>query len=95
MRLWQKSQMMMNLQLVYRLLAAVEEQRHGFLKVRGIELVREVEQMNAAGLVTASVRENAGETFAVINQVTNSGQAFLRAFKNQPPKMADTTCADA
>jgi hypothetical protein len=71
--------------LVHTLLAAVEEQPYGFLKVRGVELVREVELMNAAGLVVASFGDNAGEAVAVINRVTDSGKAFLRVFKNQPP----------
>jgi hypothetical protein len=75
----------MNLPLVHTLLAAAEEQPYGFLKVRGSELVREVELMNAAGLVVATVGDNAGEAVAVINRITDSGNAFLRAFKNQPP----------
>ena len=86
---------MVNLQLVHKLLAAVEEQRHGFLKVRGAELVREVKLMAGAGLVVVSVGENAGEAVVVINRITDSGQTFLRAFKKQPfPKMADHASAE-
>jgi hypothetical protein len=76
---------MVNLNLVYTLLAATEEQPYGFLNVRDADLVREVELMAAAGLVDASLGNAGPVAFAVINRVTDSGSAFLRAFKNQPP----------
>jgi hypothetical protein len=86
---------MVNLQLVHTLLVTAEEQPYGFLKVRGADLVREIELMTAAGLVDASVRDEAGEAVAVINRVTDSGQAFLRAFKNHPmPQMAEHANAE-
>ncbi len=75
---------MVNLTLAHSLLVAAEEQPYGFLKVQGVELAHEVELMAAAGLVEASVGSGNNETFGVINRVTEKGQAFLRAFKNQP-----------
>ena len=75
----------MNLRLVHRLLTAANDQPYGFLKVRGAELAREVELMASAGLVDASATVHGLETYAVINRITDSGQAFLRAFKNAPP----------
>jgi hypothetical protein len=75
----------MNLQLVHTLLAAAQEPPSGFLNVRGADRVREVEMMAEAGLVDASLGQAGTAAFAVINRVTDSGHAFLRAFKNQPP----------
>jgi DNA-binding PadR family transcriptional regulator len=74
-----------NLSLVHTLLTAANEQPYGFLRVRGADLIREVELMAAAGLVEASRAEDGDEPIAVINRVTDSGEAFLRAFQNQPP----------
>ena len=76
---------MVNLNLAHTLLIAAGEQSSGFLNVRGPDLVREVELMAAAGLVDASLGNAGTDAFAVINRVTDSGHAFLRAFKNQPP----------
>jgi hypothetical protein len=66
-------------------LTAANDQPYGFLKVRGADLAREVELMASAGLVEASPRVEGLETYAVINRVTDGGDAFLRAFKGQPP----------
>jgi hypothetical protein len=74
-----------NLNLVHSLLVAAQKQPWGFLNVRGTEPVREVELMASAGLVDASLGNADAGPFAVINRVTKQGQAFLRAFKNQPP----------
>jgi len=76
---------MVNLDLAHSLLLATQGQPSGFLNVRGVDLVREVEMMAAAGLVDASVGNANTVAFAVINRVTDSGHAFLRAFKDQPP----------
>jgi hypothetical protein len=75
----------MNLNLVHRLLKAANEQPYGFLKVRGSHLAREVEMMAAAGLVESPGIVHGLETYAVINRLTDSGQSFLRAFRNDPP----------
>jgi hypothetical protein len=80
---------MVNLNLAHALLVAADGQPHGFLKVRSADLVREIELMAAAGLVDASFENTDSEAYGVINRVTESGQAFLRAFKNQPPQMAE------
>jgi hypothetical protein len=78
-----------NLSLAHALLVTADGQPYGFLKVRSAELVHEVELMAAAGLVEASLGNPDTERYAVINRVTDSGQAFLRAFKNQPPEIAE------
>jgi hypothetical protein len=78
-----------NLDLAHALLVAADGQPYGFLKVRSADLIREVELMAAAGLVEASLGNTDAEGYAVINRVTDSGQAFLRTFKNQPPQMAE------
>ena len=78
----------MNLNLVYKILKAVDEQPYGFLRLRGIDFAREVEMMAAAGLVESAATVTGLETFAVIKRVTDSGYSFLRAFKNGPPMMA-------
>jgi hypothetical protein len=84
----------MNLKLTHALLVAADGQPYGFLKVRSPDLVREVELMAAAGLVDASFGNTDTEGYAVINRVTDSGRAFLRAFKNQPPQMAELAFAE-
>jgi hypothetical protein len=84
----------MNLNLAHALLVAADGQPYGFLKVRSADLVREVELMAEAGLVDASLGSADTEGYAVINRVTDSGQAFVRAFKNQPPQMAELASAE-
>jgi hypothetical protein len=74
----------MDLNLVHELLSSANKQPYGFLKVRGAELAREVEQMAAAGLVEASSPVYGFETYAVINRVTNAGDSFLRVFATPP-----------
>ena len=85
---------MVNLNLVHSLLVAADEQPYGFLNVRGADLVREVELMAAAGLVDASLGNAGPEAYAVINRVTEQGHVFLRAFKTQPPQMAELASAE-
>jgi len=77
-----------NLKLVHTLLKATDEQPYGFLRVRGAELIHEVEMMAAARLVDASFFEDEEGPGAVINRVNNSGTAFLRAFRNSQPDSA-------
>jgi len=57
-------------------------------------LVHEVELMAAAGLVDASLGKTDSEAYMVINRVTDSGQAFLRAFKDQAPPLAELASAE-
>jgi hypothetical protein len=83
----------MNLNLAHALLVAADGQPHGFLKVRSADLIREVELMAAAGLVEASLEDTDADGYAVINRVTASGQAFLRAFKHHPPPVVELTSA--
>ena len=84
----------MNLDLAHALLVAADGQPYGFLKVRSADLIHEVELMAAAGLVDASLGNADAEGYAVINRVTDSGQAFLRAFKYQSPQMAELAAID-
>lgn len=78
------SQKVMNLNLVHELLLAANDQPYGFLKVRGTELSREVEQMTSAGLVEAAPTVNGLETYTVIHRLTAAGDSFLRAFGDHP-----------
>lgn len=71
--------------LVHTLLTATNEQPYGFLRIRGADLIREVELMADAGLIEASRVEDGEEPVAVINRVTDEGEAFLRAFRSRPP----------
>lgn len=83
-----------NLDLVHALLVAADGQPYGFLKVRSADLIREVELMAAAGLIDSSLGKTDTEGYAVINRVTDAGQAFLRAFKSKPPQMAELASAE-
>jgi hypothetical protein len=79
----------MNPNLTHALLVAANGQPYGFLKVRSVDLVHEVELMAAAGLVEASLGNTDADGYAVINRVTDSGEAFLRTFNNQPSQTAE------
>jgi hypothetical protein len=79
----------MNLDLVDKILRAVNDQPYGFLKVSGRHLAREIELMAAAGLVEASPTVHGLRTYAVIKRVTDSGHSFLRAFKELAPTSSD------
>jgi hypothetical protein len=46
--------------------------------------------MAAAGLVDASPTVHGLQTYVVIKRVTDSGQSFLRAFKEHAPRPAKT-----
>ena len=78
----------MNLNLVHKILRAANDQPYGFLKLNGRHLAREIELMAAAGLIEASPTVHGLETYAVIKTVTDSGQSFLRAFKDASPAPA-------
>jgi hypothetical protein len=64
------------------LMVAADEQRHGFLKIRGIAARNEVCLMAEAGLVEATLSDGQRDSFAVINRLTDSGREFLRAFED-------------
>ena len=72
----------MNLNVVHKILRAANAQPYGFLKVNGRHLAREIELMAAAGLVEASPTVHGLQTYAVIKRVTDLGQSFRRAFKD-------------
>lgn len=75
----------MNLILAQQLLAAANEQPHGFLRVRGWEFAHEVRLLADAGLAEAcAVDELSPSPSAVIKSITNAGQAFLRALNRAP-----------
>src|SRR5437879_5621850 len=73
-----------NLSRVYKLLAAADGQRHGFLKINGRDHDHLVQLMAEAGLVEASVNSAKGQSFTSIDQLTDLGRTFLRAFKDHP-----------
>jgi hypothetical protein len=78
----------MNLTYAHKLLVAADEQRHGFIKLRGVEADREVRLMVAAGLIDATFNDGREGSFTSINRLTASGESFLRAFKDKPiPEM--------
>jgi hypothetical protein len=72
----------MNLPYAYDLLVAADGQRHGFIKLRGSDADHEVRLMAEAGLVEATFDDGNEGSFTSINRVTETGQTFLRAFKN-------------
>jgi hypothetical protein len=80
----------MNLPYTYELLAAADEQRHGFIKLRGIQADHEVRLMAKAGLVKATFDDGKEGSFTSINRLTETGEAFLRAFKNHTIPAAAT-----
>jgi hypothetical protein len=71
-----------NLRLAYKLIAEVERQPAGFLKVRGREAAREVYLMAEAGLVKANESDELDPTEAVITRITHAGHQFYRALNN-------------
>jgi hypothetical protein len=75
----------MNLELVYQLLVAATEQRHGFLKIpKGwAEGEGDVREMASAGLVEATLNDGQEGGFTSINRVTTAGEAFLRVFEGR------------
>jgi hypothetical protein len=86
----------MNLPYTYELLAAADEQRHGFMKLHGIQAEHEVRLMAQAGLVQATLDDGKEGSFTSINSVTEMGQTFLRAFKDHTtPAEATLTASQA
>jgi hypothetical protein len=86
----------MNIPYTYELLAAADEQRHGFIKLRGIQADHEVRLMAHAGLVEATFNDGKEGWFTSITRVTEAGQTFLRAFKNHTiPAEATLTASQA
>jgi hypothetical protein len=74
----------MNLAYVHKLLAAADQQRHGFLKIRGRHAKDEVRLMAEAGLVDATLSDNKDDSFTAINHLTDAGHAFLRVLDSPP-----------
>jgi hypothetical protein len=74
----------MNLSYAHKLLVAANQQRHGFLQIRGRQADREVQLMAEAGLVDATLNDGKDESFTAINRLTDLGHKFLRAFKDSP-----------
>lgn len=77
------------------LLTAANEQRHGFIKLRGVYADREVRMMVNAGLVNATFATDDYGAFASINRVLAAGQTFLRASNEQSALSPATTRARA
>src|ERR1700682_6223730 len=74
----------MQLPYVFQLLAAADQQRHGFLELHGIKAKQEVKLMAQAGLVEATLDDGKEGSFTSINRVSAMGRTFLGAFKNRP-----------
>jgi hypothetical protein len=72
----------MNLPLAYKIIGEAEHQPSGFLKVRGHELAREVQQMAEAGLIKAAESDELDPSEAVITRITHAGHQFYHALKN-------------
>lgn len=74
----------MNLFLVQKLLAAANNRRHGFLKVRGQRAESEVRLMAAFGLIEATLNNGDEGSFTAITRLLPAGDMFLRTFKDHP-----------
>jgi hypothetical protein len=74
----------MDLAYAHKLLVAADQQRHGFLKIRGRQAEREVRLMAKVGLVNATFGGGKDQSFTTITCLTDSGHAFLRVFKDLP-----------
>lgn len=88
----------MNLSYTYQLLTAADQQRHGFIKLRGQKADHEVRLMAEAGLVEASFDDGREGSFTSINCLTKAGHTFLRVFKNRTipdPSTVDETFTPA
>ncbi len=81
----------MNLPYTYSLLSAVSEQRHGFIKLRGLQADEQVRWMVSAGLVCASFHHGEADSFTSINRVLEPGDSFLRAFQGHTFRSPRTT----
>ena len=77
----------MNLSYAHKLLVAADEQRHGFLQIRGRRAEHEVQLMAKAGLVDATLGDGKDESFTAINRLTDLGHKFLRTFKDSAVPM--------
>ncbi len=82
----------MNLPYVHQLLSAADQQRHGFIKLRGRNADQEVRLMVAAGLITGTFNNGGEGAYTSINRITEAGHVFLRVFEGHtflaPPKTA-------
>lgn len=74
----------MNLPYAHKLMVAADEQRHGFIKLRGSKADQEVRLMAAAGLIDATFNDGGKGSYTSINRLTDNGKTFLRAFKDNP-----------
>ena len=73
----------MNIRLAHKLIAEAEAQQpHGWFKVQGSDLVREVQEMAEAGLVKTTQPQETQSNEAVITRITHAGHQFYRALNN-------------
>ena len=77
----------MNLSYAHKLLVAADQQRHGFLQIRGRQADHEVRLMAEAGLVDATFGDGKDKPFTAINRLTDLGYRFLRTFKDSANPM--------
>lgn len=71
----------MNLDDVYTILVATNEQPNGSLKITNLKLELEVREMEEAGLITATLDDGKEGSFTAVTSVTHAGRQFLRAFR--------------
>ncbi|MEP6810174.1 MAG: hypothetical protein ABI992_08010 [Chthoniobacterales bacterium] len=79
----------MNLPYTFELLSATNQQRYGFIKLRGRMADREVRQMAEAGLVQATFNDGKPGSFTSINRILDRGYAFLQTFSGRGTAVAD------
>lgn len=74
----------MDLTYAHKILLAADQQRHGFLRIRGREADHEVRLMAEAGLVDATFSDGKDKSFTAINRLTDFGRKFVRTLKDLP-----------
>lgn len=83
----------MNLPYAYELLAAADEQRHGFIKLRGIQADHEVRLMAQAGLVEATLDDGKEGSFTSIQSRDVCGADFSSHIqKSSDSRRSDCGC---
>jgi hypothetical protein len=74
----------MNLTYAHKILLAADQQRHGFLRIRGRQADHEVRRMVKAGLLDATLSDGEDDSFTAINRLTDFGRKLVRTLKDLP-----------
>jgi hypothetical protein len=72
----------MNLTYAHKILLAADQQRHGFLRIRGRQADHEVRRMVKAGLLDATLSDGEDDSFTAINRLTDFGRKLVRTLKD-------------